>query len=210
MNNRLLFASAVFLAVCLAAPAAFATTPIVVEDVADESGRESRPFALTFVGKSFGKETVLVGLDLSIHLLDRLALGGQVAVTWPLVDASLYGRFVALARPKSALFVDLSLRTIAVMMLPSLHGYGAEIGYEWRSAGGFTFSISAGATLLRQDPCHHCGTEPKEHSRELVPMVTMRMGQAFSLPTLTPYRSPAKASVPPPARPRRRPSLLPW
>jgi hypothetical protein len=145
------------------------------------SVRESHRLSVTAVGKAFiyREGLPMVGVDVAYQLTDRLALGAQLSTVLMAVDASVYGRYYLLARPRSGLFLDLGMHGLAAIMAGGTWAPSAEVGYEARSTGGFIVSVSAGLLAGPQPACDHCGPGMPAPGWFAVPVASFRVGKAF-------------------------------
>jgi hypothetical protein len=121
-----------------------------------------------------------MGLDLSYQLLDRVGVGVQAtSMMLAHTDVSLRTRAFVVARPSWGLYAGLNGRLWhSPILFEGLRPLAdAEIGYEWRGAGGFTLGLGAGAGFLLG--CCDPGPYPADSPWTPIVMTNFRAGTSF-------------------------------
>lgn len=119
-----------------------------------------------------------VGADVSYHPFDRFAVGIQLTTIVAHTDVSLRGRGFLLASRNAGLYVGANLHGWhSPLILSAVTAAGTlELGYEFRSDGGFTVGLGLGAGLIRV-PKGSEGAQLKAHWDPL-PLFNLRLGKS--------------------------------
>lgn len=120
---------------------------------------------------------VNLGIDVSYHLTDRFAVGGQLTTMLAATELTARTRFFFLARPRWGLYLGANALLLHSPLLFSFPAIGAtgEVGVESRP-GSWVLGFGAGAGAVWAETAEGAG--PDEHWHPY-PVVNLRIGRAY-------------------------------
>lgn len=163
--------------VSMSSTVSLAAAASAAEVVADDfrTTRDLRPLSLSLAITSYGAGSPFVGLQAQYHPTDRLSLGVQASTMGPLAsDLSANLRYFFTTATTSGLFLETSAH---LLRLGEGFGGAVEVGWEYRSRGGFLFAASLGGALFHVTTIDHYRVTRTEWVG--LPILNLRTGYAF-------------------------------